>query len=570
MKALPFLLPALTLSLAAQEVQVLKAPITKVRLHPDEAWVTRVGRVRVEEAGLQRFEIRNLPTGLRLEDIQVSAKGPTGTRLGDVNLRAEVRTVMETQEWKKLEGEKESLRDKQDALEAQRDALKQEQAFLRSLQATHAQELSSRMTYTLPQAQSLAEFGKGLQTRMASLLQQEKRAQRDLDQLKLEQARVQADMDKRRGEQRTAPTSIAVELTLSNPGPVEIDLSYRQTQARWRPTYEARLSEDRKNLSLALNAAITQNTGESWTGVKVEISNARPSRGLNISSWEAAQIVSAVPPLPPPPPPPAAENKDGRISIRGSQGLGQRLLLNGQDVADNVFTGGRRSYSIDESIEVVDGDAPITEEASGLAATWSLEGAKDIPSDGEPHRFRVQSRELQPKIALFAAPRLTNDVQQIARFDAPSNFPLFPRAAVTHYVGGQRLGQSQLTMPTVGQSFTLGFGPYKPMRASLRKVDHKEETVGTFTKEHQWSLKDQMEIANDGAEAMDVEVQDRMLKSEQDTIKVTPQPETTPGFQEKIPGVRTWTLSVPAKGKSSVTVATQVRSPINMPLQGLD
>ncbi len=557
MRPLPFLLPTLTLCLTAQDAQLLKAPIAKVRLHPDEAWVTRIGRARVEEAGFQHFEIRNLPPGLRLEDVQVNAKGPTGTRLGDVSLRADVRTVTETPEWKKLESENEALRDKQDTLEAQRDALRQEQAFLKSLQATHAQELSARMTYTLPQAQSLAEFGKSLQARMASLIQQEKRAQRDLEQLKLEQVRVHAEMDKRRGEQRTAPTAMSVELNLATPGPVELELSYRQTQAHWRPVYEARLSEDRKHLGLAMNAAITQNTGESWSGVKVEISNARPSRGLEVASWGEAQIVSAMPPSPPPPPKPIMEEK--------AMAPAAQVLAGGASNA--MYT---RAVADEAVVGAVTEDASMTEEASGLAATWTLEGAKDIPSDGEPHRFRVQSREIEPKIALFAAPRLTIDVQQIARFEAPSNFPLFPRASVTHYVGGQRLGQSQLILPTAGQSFTLGFGPFKPMRASFHKLDHREDTVGTFSKEHQWTLKDLMEVANDGAETMEVEIQDRMLKSEQDTVKVAHLPETTPGFQEKIPGVRTWTLMVPSKGKASVTVATQVRSPLNLPLQGLD
>jgi outer membrane receptor for ferrienterochelin and colicin len=44
----------------------------------------------------------------------------------------------------------------------------------------------------------------------------------------------------------------------------------------------------------------------------------------------------------------------GRISVRGSQGFGTRLLLNGSDVSDNVFGGTTgRSYYVDDSIEEV-------------------------------------------------------------------------------------------------------------------------------------------------------------------------------------------------------------------------
>jgi uncharacterized protein (TIGR02231 family) len=389
-RRLPLLLPALTCLLSA-EAAPLKAPIVRVRLHPDEAWVMRAGHLHLEGPGLHRPELRDLPPGLRLEDLQVNAKGPSGTRLGDVAVKADVRTVAETPEWKRLEAEMEALRDKQDALEAQRDALKQEQTFLKSLQASHAQELSARMAYTLPQAQSLAEFGKGLQARLATLMQQERRAQRDLDALKLEQARVQAEMDQRRGQQRTAPSLVTLELTTPAAGFVEVELNYRQTQARWRPVYEARLSEDRKTLGLVLTAAVTQSTGESWEGVRLEISNARPSRGLAVTTYEEAQLITRV---------------TLRTSLASVESLPKgrdfnSIAMLAPGLAPRGFEG--QVLTVDktrEQVEVAaDQDATLTEEASGLAATWTLDGAKDIPSDGEAHRFRVLSRDLAPRPA---------------------------------------------------------------------------------------------------------------------------------------------------------------------------
>jgi uncharacterized protein (TIGR02231 family) len=560
MRRAPFLLlPTLSLLLAAQEPLLLKAPITRVRLHPDEAWVTRSGRGRVEQAGVHRLDIPNLPSGLRLEDLQVSAKGPAGTRMGDVAVRADVRAVTETAEWKRLEGEREGLRDRRDVLESQRDSLAVEQKFLKELQATHAKELSSRLTYTLPAAASLAEFGRGLQQRLATLMKEERRAARDLNALAKEERRLDAELAKRQGEQRTAPSIVRVELATTEAGTVEVEVLYRQTQARWRPTYEARLSENRRTLGLGLYAAITQKTGEAWEGVKLEISNARPSRGLDFGMFDGPQVVGlsqamypggslsklarsdksmasqsnflAPPPPPPPPPSPAV---------------------------------------VEVVASVSEAEAAMVEEASGLAATWILEGAKDIPSDGEPHRFRVLGRELQPTMALLAVPRLEANVQQVARFAGPENLPLFPGATVTHYVGAQRLGESQLALPAPRQPFQLGFGPYKPLRVSLRRLDRREEQVGAFAKERQWTLREQVLVANDSAEAVEVEVQDRLLKSNQETVKVTVLPETTPGSEERIPGVRTWKVPIPARGSATLILATQVRAPLEGRLEGLD
>ena len=553
---LPLLLPALTLCLSAQDPTPLKAPLVKVRLHPDEAWVTRLGRTHLEGAGIHRLQIGELPSGLRLEDLQVSAKGPAGTRLGDVAVRADVRAVTETEAWRKLEAEREQLRDRRDALEAARDSVQNELKFLKELQATHAKELGGRLTYALPSAQGVADFGKGVQQRFAALVLEERKALRGLERLAKEEKRVDAEMAQRQGEQRTAPSLVTVELATAGPGAVEVELSYRQAQARWRPTYEARLSEDRKTLALSLYAAVTQKTGESWAGVRVEISNARPSRGLEYSVFDGPQMVTL--------------ERGALVEVVASLPVGRKATGVAQ-LAPGVTGNDRDSnlYMIDGQ-PVAEDTATMVDEASGLAATWSLEGPKDIPSDGQPHRFRVQGREVKPTLALLAIPRLEANVQQVARFQAPGQFPLFPSAPVTHFVGAQRLGESHLALPYPKQPFELGFGPYKPLRVSLRKLDRKEEQVGAFSKERQWTLREALEVANDGGEAVELEVQDRALKSDQEAVKVVTLPETTAGWEEREPGVRTWKVKVGPKGTAAITLATQVRAPLEGRISGLD
>lgn len=550
------LLPTLSVLLSAQEPVILQAPIIRVRLHPDEAWVTRSGRTRVEKAGIHRLDIGNLPSGLRLEDVQVSAKGPAGTRMGDVAVRADVRTVTETAEWRQLEGERERLRDRRDDLESQRDSLAAEQKFLRELQATHAKELSTRLAYALPASQGLTEFGKSLQQRLATIMKEERRATRDLNELAKEERRLDAELLKRQGEQRTAPSIVRVELTTTAAGVVEVELLYRQTQARWRPNYEARLSEDHKTLGLGLYAAITQKTGEPWNGVRLEISNARPSRGLDFGMFDGPQIVGL------------------DYSNLGSASTKSAHMDKAMAAQSNTYsaTPPLPPRQVSAVVEVVasSSEAEMVEEATGLASTWVLDGPKDIPSDGEPHRFRVTGQDIQPTMTLIAVPRLETNVQQVARFEGPGNLPLFPSATVTHYVGAQRLGESQLALPAPKQPFQLGFGPYKPLRVSLRSLDRKEEQVGTFTKERQWTLREQVLVSNDGGEPVEVEVQDRLLKSNLETIKVSILPETTAGSEERIPGVRTWKVRVSARGSATLTLASQVRAPLEGRLDGLD
>jgi len=158
----------------------------------------------------------------------------------------------------------------------------------------------------------------------------------------------------------------------------------------------------------------------------------------------------------------------------------------------------------------------------------------------------------------------------VARFQAPGTLPIFPGAPLVQYAGAQRLGQSPLGQPAAGQPYQLGFGPYRGLRVTFRRVDHKQETVGTFSKERQWTLRDRMEIASEISAPVDIEVQDRALKSTLETVKITDLPDNTAGAKEAVPGVRTWTMHLEPGQTAGITVATQVRAPLNGILTGLE
>lgn len=546
------LLPFVSLCLLAEAPLPLTAPIQRVRLHPDEAWVTRVGRVRLSESGTHKVVLEALPSGLRIEDLQVAARGSAGLRLGDLALTSDVRVVTETAEWKRLEAEREALREKRDGLESQGEAVQQEIMFLKGLQAAHDKELSARMTYGTPNASAILDFGKNFQTRMAELLTGERRRKRELEKLQREDQRIAAEMQKRANERRTAPSRVTVELTSPSPGEAEVELSYRTRNARWKPLYEARLSENRSRLDLVLFASITQTTGETWDGVRLEISNARPSRSLAVPSFSRGQTVtwSKEP----------RELPKADFSMAYAPGATQNQMLSEAAAPPPPLAPTEAQVS----------SASIIEEATGLAATFLVEGRKDVPSDGEPHRFKVQGRELTPELTIFTSPRLDSTGYLLARFAAPGGMPLFPGSPVLRFAGNQRLGEAPLAVPAAGQPFALGFGPYKSMRVAFQKVDRKQEAVGTFTKERQWTLRERIELANDGTEPIDIEVQDRILKPGSDQVKITLLADFTPGWTEPLPGVRSWRLKLGAKESRQLDLPLTVRAPKEGVLSGLD
>ncbi len=551
-----WLLPCLALTLAAEAPTALTAPIRRVRLHPDEAWVTRVGRVRVAGAGVHRLLLRDLPQGLELDDVRVAASGPQGSRLGDLGVGAETRKVTETADYKALKAEWEGVRDRQDVLEAEGESIAKELAFLSGLQAAYDKEISARMTGALPGAAPVVELSRGLQGRFGEVLTRERRRRRELEKVKEDFRRLDEDLRKRAAERSASPAQATVEVATDRAGEVEVEFTYRIRGAGWVPTYEARLGADGRKLELAIFATVRQGTGEDWNRVQVEITNARSGRSLALAQYHGPRLVDSALP--------AAEVAERRMKARSSLAPGvaqnQYLQAPAAAVVEVVAAGGAMDAA----------EAQPLEEARGIAATWALEGAKDIPADNEAHRFRILARDLEPALALVATPRLDPTVHRVARFPVPAGIPLFPGAAVVHYAGTQRVGQTALEMPAPGAPFQFGFGPYRGVRVELRQVEALKEAVGTFTKDIQWTLRERMEVANDTAEAVQVELLDREVRASSDKVRITPLPEATPSRESAVPGVRAWTLAVEPRAKGAVTLGAQIRIPAGCVLTGAD
>lgn len=571
------LLSAFTLVLAAQEPLSLTAPIQSVRVHPDEAWITRVGQIHLPASGIHRLQFKDLPEGLKLEDIQVAASGPAGLRLGDVTFKSEPDAVKENPEWRKLQGELEALRERRDLLEAQDEAAQQELAYLKGIQATHDQELASRMAYAMPEVASVLALGKGVQERMAELLVQVRKRKRDLEGLAREEARMAGEQKACGHDVHEMHTLLELELVSPRACQADVEISYRSKDAHWRPHYEARLSQDRKHLDLSLYAAVTQETGDDWEGVKLQITSAKAGQDLKVAGYREGRMLwwtrYEVP-------------KTAPLPVTRGSGTAQIMYrVDGIDVADSScgrtalyspladsVPGGSITYSAPTrsdamplapppSIQATEATALQSREAGDLVQTFKVEGHKDVPSDGEPHRFKLAAADVEPDLVAFVAPRLDPTPVLLARFKVATELPLFADAPVVRFSGNQRLGESSLVIPPAGQSFALGFGPLRSLRVALCRTGQKLEKIGAFTKERQWTLQERVDLENDGREAINLELQDRILKSANEEMKVSLMPGFASGWTESMPGVRTWNLSLQPGEKRKLEVPIQIRAP---------
>ncbi len=69
---------------------------------------------------------------------------------------------------------------------------------------------------------------------------------------------------------------IELRIFVTEPAEIELVLSYIVMNAGWQPVYDLRLDSNKKKLTVAYNALVSQKTSEKWSNVKMSLSTARP------------------------------------------------------------------------------------------------------------------------------------------------------------------------------------------------------------------------------------------------------------------------------------------------------
>lgn len=587
-----WVLPCLPALLAAGTPLAVDTTIQKVRLHPDEAWVTRAGSIRVEQTGTVRLRVSHLPDGLTLEDVRVQARGPEGTSLGEIRVGPEAEKKPETPEAKALLARLEALHLRKSTLDAQQAASTQAGAFLNGYQEsiTRAQGDNNKAA----PGPGIIDFSRALESRVAELQIQSDARGREIASVESDTKRLEAEwqaLQGKLGNDRT-PSQMTVELLIPQAGVVELDLATRTRQARWKPSYEARVMGDGR-VEMTLYAAVTQASGEDWGGVQLELSNANSEMSKEPPRFYATPSLGWKAPIPTLPP--GTPRGSASVDIVGATSqAGVTYTSAGQTVSVVAGPVPSATYTPPPPPKpVLEYSAPTIAEASGLFSIYKLDGAKDVPSDGESRRFKVTTVDSPARMIVVVAPRLDATAFQVARFALPAKLPLFPGSPVNRFYGSQRLGQGPLIVPPAGQPMELNLGPFQGLRAQLaqeartnpyQKTEYVvtrqtqgntirqsvKEEVRTTGQDRVWDLKDFFVLSNDTEQPLDVELQDRVVQSTHESIKVDLAPDTTPGSEVRpSQSLRAWTLRLDPRSQKTVTEDIQIHAPKDGDVTGL-
>lgn len=196
---------------------------------------------------------------------------------------------------------------------------------------------------------------------------------------------------------------------------------------------------------------------------------------------------------------------------------------------------------------------------------YEAKGRAEIPSDGVPHRLRVQDAEAKPRFLLTTVPREAAEVHREAELQNPFDAPLL-QGPVDVYSEGSFLTTAAVDNIDRGGSFRVGLGVDERIRVARNARVEEQNTglLGGYTEvDHEVSI----ELSSSIGEPLTVEVRERVPVTDDKALEVKLLREEPKGSaykqleSEPLRGGHHWSLRIPPGGQARISYAYRLTFP---------
>jgi uncharacterized protein (TIGR02231 family) len=523
----------------------METSIQTVTVFPDRARVLRVGKCELT-TGEHWLTLENLPLALIDDSIRARGQGTARAQLLGVSVRRSFFQETPAAEARELEQQIQTLQTELARSNAHVNILEQENESLAGIanqSDVFARGLTLRGQSTTDQ---IAIFDFLRQRRLAT--------QGDILQLqtaeKATQQQIQVLQNRLQQIQATRPTErnqVQLQVVVSSPGTLEIELTYMVLGAYWQPSYDLRVQGE----TVAVNylAEVQQNTGEDWADVQLVLSTAQPALALktpDLSPWWVQQAT--------PPAVPRSKMMPQAMMMRTAGGASEESLLAmpaaapAPDMAD---------------LEQV--SANVAE--SGPALTYQLAGKATIPSAVGQRKVTIAQLNWQAKLDYVCAPKLAAACYRRAQVTNDSPYTLLPGTALL-FVGDDYMGNVALKLAVPKQEIEVYLGADERVAVKRTEVVHDVDK-NLLGDKRRTRFGYQIQLDNLTGSPQKVLVRDQMPLSRSEQIKIRLEnAEPRPTEQTDL-GYLTWQLTLPTGGSQKLRFEFSVEHPRQLEINGL-
>lgn len=255
------------LSICAQNAKEINAEIRHVTVYPDRAQLTHE-TVAELPAGNTILKLGGLSPYIDQQSIQV--KGTGDFTILSVNQKNNyLENLEDLPEVKNIRSQIEVLQMKVEDEKADISVLKEKEAFLVANRAILVKET----TFSIDQLKSVMNLYTINMDEITATTLKKNRLIKDYEK---QIAALQKQISDKLGKQQLPSGEIEVTVSAQKTVPGKLSFSYVVTNAGWVPSYDIRVDDITKPVSIFYKANVFQNTGVTWKNVKLSFSNATP------------------------------------------------------------------------------------------------------------------------------------------------------------------------------------------------------------------------------------------------------------------------------------------------------
>lgn len=408
---------------------ILATNISAVTVYPDRARVTRVGTLSLAP-GTQTVTIAALPANLDESSIRAAGKGSarlTGVQ-GSRRQSADAAPGTARDAQDKLQ----ALMDQDKILSDETEAWNQRLTVVKSIGEQGGENLSralARGKLSLEDLTGVLDYLSQSHEAAANILRELTIRRRELAK-QIEAAKQEADNLRNAASLETYQAQVNLEV--SAPGDVEIELTYTVYGASWNALYDARL--DGEKLEWNYLAQVRQQTGENWElPYTLTLSTATLSTGLDKPELPPWRIEAYRPPEP------RAKMMRAAAPAGGAQ------------MAEMAA-----SAPAAVPLQAMAYDTAVVE-SSGPSVTYRITTSRAIPADGQAHQVAITTLDVDARIDYFCAPKVDAQAFVRAHFTNPGDY-LMLAGQVNLYHGVDFVGTRQVETVVPGQAVEFFLG----------------------------------------------------------------------------------------------------------------
>jgi uncharacterized protein (TIGR02231 family) len=347
--------------------------------------------------------------------------------------------------------------------------------------------------------------------------------------------------------------NVAVTYECTAGGEFDLALSYVMPGAGWEPTYDLHFDEAAMDTEIFYRAAVYQNTGEDWDGVKLKLSTARPQAGAAPPELEPKFVDFYEPYAPAPEPLRAAAPAAVAEAEAGA-------------MRDEVEF--KAAFEEFEEQAYPPDIAEAEVESAGPAVTYAVPGLPSIPADGEPHLVGVSSHRFGGELSYVVVPEHAEVAYLNAKAVNGTELAFLPGVA-NIFRGGEYVGRARLDLTVPGGEFDYFLGADDRLEVKYDTQRITDEAAGLTGANRKITVKAEAELENLTGDAVKVVLKQRLPVPLNKDIKVKMTDAKPKPTEKGDDGLFEWYLHLKNGEKKSVTFNYDVDYPRDRDLEGV-